>query len=161
MPLLIRAPGAIKPGTTCDVPVITPDLFPTILDLAGVKADPKQIVDGESLVPLLRQSGKLKREAIFWHYPHYHGQGALPYGAVRSGDWRLIEFYDDQRLELYHLRDDVGERKNLAAARPDVVKTLRNQLERWRRAVGAQMPVPNPQHDPVKDKDWQPYKGAK
>ncbi len=161
VPLLVRAPGAIKPGATCDVPVITPDLFPTILDLAGVKADPNQVVDGESLVPLLRQSGELQREAIFWHYPHYHGQGALPYGAVRSGDWRLIEFYDDQRLELYHLREDVGEQKNLAAERADLVKTLRGQLERWRRAVGAQMPAPNPQHDPVKDKHWQPYKGAK
>ncbi|MBA2304044.1 MAG: sulfatase-like hydrolase/transferase [Acidobacteria bacterium] len=157
VPLLIRAPGIVSPKATCDVPVIACDLYPTMLALAGVPPKPKQIVDGESLEPLLRQNGALRREAIFWHYPHYHGQGATPYGAIRSGDWRLIEFYDDGRLELYNISEDIGETTNLAGARPGLAESLRRKLDSWRRAVGAQMPTPNPNHDPLLDAQWDPY----
>ncbi len=157
VPLLIRAPGIVPPRATCDVPVITNDFYPTILALAGISPKPRQIVDGESLEPLLRQTGALRREAIFWHYPHYHGQGATPYGAIRSGDWRLVEFDDDGRLELYNLRDDIGESVNLAQARPELAASLRRKLADWRREVGAQMPSPNPDYDAGLDAQWDPY----
>jgi len=157
VPLLIRAPGIVSPATTCDVPVMTGDLYPTILALAGASPKPRQIVDGESLEPLLRQRGTLRRDAIYWHYPHYHGQGATPYGAIRSGDWRLIEFYDDGRLELYNLRQDIGETTNLARSHAAVVESLKRKLAAWRREVGAQMPTPNPDYDPARDAKWDPY----
>lgn len=157
VPLLIRAPGIVAPQATCDVPVIACDLYPTILALAGVSSKPNQIVDGESLEPLLRQTGSLQREAIFWHYPHYHGQGATPYGAIRQGDWRLIEFYEDGKLELYNVTKDIGESVNLADRQTERTRELQGRLARWRRSVGAQMPTPNPNHDPVLDAQWDPY----
>jgi len=103
------------------------------------------------------ETGALRREAIFWHYPHYHGQGATPYGAIRSGDWRLIEFYDDGHRELYNLREDIGETRNLAASRADLAKSLWKKLADWRREVGAQMPTPNPNYDAEQDAKWDPY----
>jgi len=109
-------------------------------------------VDGESLVPVLSQAGPLTREALYWHYPHYHPGGATPYGAVREGDFRLIEFYEDNRVELYNLQDDIGETRDLAAKLPEKAAALRKRLADWRLRVGAQMPVPNPGHDPDKDK---------
>jgi arylsulfatase A-like enzyme len=147
VPLLVRWPAGVKPGSVSDVPVITPDLYPTLLEIGGVARPAKQVVDGASLVPLLRGSGGLSREAIFWHYPHYHPGGATPYGAVRQGDWRLVEFFEDDRVELYNLKEDVGESKDLAAALPDRARALRNLLADWRRAVSAQMPTPNPDFD--------------
>jgi len=157
VPLIIRAPGIVAPGSACDMPVITCDFYPTILALAGVSPKPKQIVDGESLEPLLRQTGALRRDAIYWHYPHYHGQGATPYGAIRSGDWRLIEFYDPGRLELYNVKQDIGESTNVARSHPEIAETLKRKLADWRREVGAQMPSPNPNYDAEKDAKWDPY----
>jgi len=142
VPWIVRWPGTVKAGSVCDVPVITPDVFPTLLEFAGAKSDAK--VDGVSLVPLLRQSGALAREAIYWHYPHYHGGGATPYGAVRQGDWRLVEFFEDGRRELYNLKEDVGEARDLAAALPDKARALLTLLADWRASVAAQMPTPNP-----------------
>ena len=106
-----------------------------------------------SLVPLLRQDGELKREALFWHYPHYqHYQlgGTTPYGAIRAGDFKLIEFFDDMRVELYNLREDIGEQHNLAAQMPAKADELRARLHAWRKEVGAQMPSRNPDYDPSK-----------
>ncbi len=147
VPLIVRWPGVVGAGSVCDAPVVSPDLFATIAEIAGAKGVPAGI-DGESLVPLLRRTGGLRREAIFWHYPHYHPGGATPYGAVRKGDLKLIEFYEDGRLELYDLKEDVGEKKDLAADRADMAKELQNLLARWRTEVGARMPVPNPDYDP-------------
>jgi hypothetical protein len=110
-------------------------------------------VDGLSLVPLLRRTGKLKRDELFWHYPHYqHYQlgGTTPYGAIRKGDFKLLEFFDDLRVELYNLKDDIGEQNNLAAAMPKKVDELRKRLHAWRNEVTAQMPTPNPNYDPSK-----------
>ncbi|MCX6904309.1 MAG: DUF4976 domain-containing protein, partial [Verrucomicrobia bacterium] len=107
--------------------------------------------DGVSLVPLLRRSGELQREALFWHYPHYqHYQlgGTTPYGAIRLGDFKLIEFFDDLRVELYNLREDLGEQHNLAARMPEKAAQLRDRLHAWRKEVGAQMPARNPGYDP-------------
>jgi arylsulfatase A-like enzyme len=150
VPLIVRWPGAVKPGVVCSAPVVGADFFPTLLAMAGVPAPAGHAVDGESLVPLLKQSGAPARDALYWHYPHYHPGGATPYGAVRSGDFRLVEFYEDGRVELYNLKDDIGETRDLAAAMPEKAAALRRQLHDWRARVGAQMPAPNPDHDPAK-----------
>ncbi len=150
VPLIVKWPGVVQPGSVCHAPVISADYYPTLL--AAVGATPAAgPVDGESLVPLLKQSGGLARDAIYWHYPHYHPGGATPYGAVREGDFRLVEFYEDNRVELYNLKDDIGETKNLAAAMPDKTAALRRKLHDWRARVGAQMPASNPAFDPAKD----------
>lgn len=146
-PLIIRWPGATPPGSTCHVPVCSVDFFPTLLEIAGVKSPGP--VDGVSLVPLLQQSGSLPREALFWHYPHYwNGDTVRPSGAVRAGDWKLIEFYEDMRVELYNLREDLGEVRDLAQSKPEKAAELRERLHRWRREVDAQMPSPNPHFRP-------------
>ena len=90
------------------------------------------------------------RDALYWHYPHYHPGGATPYGAIRQGDWRLVEFYEDDRVELYDLKSDVGESKDLAAEKPEKARELRRKLAEWRKSVGAQMPSPNPNYEPSK-----------
>jgi arylsulfatase A-like enzyme len=147
VPLIVRWPGVAAPGSVCEAPVISPDLFATIAEIAGAKGVPAG-TDGESLVPLLRRTGGLRREAVYWHYPHYHPGGATPYGAVRKGDYKLVEFFEDGRLELYNLKEDVGEQKDLAADQPDRAKEFRELLSRWRASVGARMPTPNPDYDP-------------
>jgi arylsulfatase A len=150
VPFIVYWPGETKGGTTCDVPVITMDVYPTVLEIAGLKKQGRKGIDGLSLVPLLRGDDKLKRDELFWHYPHYqHYQlgGTTPYGAIRKGDFKLIEFFDDMRVELYNLKDDIGEQHNLAASQPEKVEQLRKRLHAWRKDVDAQMPTPNPEHD--------------
>jgi arylsulfatase A-like enzyme len=154
VPLLVKWPGATRPGSVCETPVISADLFPTILEMAGRAAPPGHPVDGESLVGLLRQTGRLNRTALYWHYPHYHPGGATPYGAIRKGDWKLIEFFEDARLELYNLRSDIGEKTDLAATTPGRRDELLTKLRAWRQTVGAQMPSPNPDHDPAADRSF-------
>ncbi|HEY9172567.1 MAG TPA: sulfatase [Verrucomicrobiae bacterium] len=149
VPLIVKWPRMTQPGSVCGTPVITPDFFPTLLEVAGLSSSPQSVLDGESLVPLLRQSGKLKRDAIYWHYPHYHPGGATPHSAIRDGDWKLIEFFEDNRVELYNLKDDIGEQADLAAKWPQQAKQLRERLQAWRRQVGAQMPTPNPDYAAV------------
>jgi len=108
-------------------------------------------VDGVSLVPLLRGGASLGREAIYWHYPHYHPGGATPYSAIRQGDHKLIEFFEDSHVELYDLRQDIGESTDLAATQPELAQRLRERLAAWRIAVGAQLPTPNPDYDPARE----------
>ena len=156
VPLIIYAPGVTTAGSECDVPVITMDLYPTIAQLAGLMPPKDQPLDGVSLVPLLDQSAKLAERDLFWHYPHYqHYQqgGATPYGAIRRGDFKLIEFYADGRCELYNVVDDIGETKDLAPAMPERVEELRQALDHWRHSVGAQMTRPNPAYDPSRPED--------
>jgi len=153
VPLIVHWPGMTKPGSVCEIPVISMDLYPTILEIASQNEAARKAVDGVSLVPLLRQEGGLQRDALFWHYPHYqHYQlgGTTPYGAIRAGDFKLIEFFDDMRVELYNLREDIGEQRNLAAQLPAKVDELRARLHAWRKEVGAQMPSRNPDYDPSK-----------
>ncbi len=119
VPLIVGWPGVVKPGTTSSVPVITHDLYPTLLEACGVST--KEMIDGVSLVPLLRGGAGPKREALYWHYPHYSNQGAQPGGAIRMGDLKLIEFYEDGRRELFDLKADLSENRNLAAARQEDV----------------------------------------
>jgi arylsulfatase A len=142
----------VKPGSVCDVPVSSVDFYPTILEMAGGKAEVKQVVDGVSLVPLLKQAGQWKRDAIYWHYPHYSNQGGKPGAAIRAGDLKLIELYEDGNVELYNLKDDIGEKNDLAAKMPDKAKELHQMLKDWRKSVAAQMMTPNPDYKPAKEK---------
>jgi arylsulfatase A-like enzyme len=148
VPLIVKWPGVTSPGSLCHEPVASIDFFPTYLEIAGLPR--REDVDGRSLVALWRDPGaRLDREAIYWHYPHYHPGGATPYGAVRARDWKLIEFYEDGRIELYNLADDLGETRDLAGALPEKAAALRRQLQDWRHSMGAQMPTPNPDYDPA------------
>jgi arylsulfatase A-like enzyme len=146
VPLIVRAPGLARPGSVCDTPVTSPDFFPTLLALAGLPARPGQHLDGVSFVPSLK-GDSLRRGPVFWHYPHYGNQGGAPGGAVRDGDWKLIEWYEDQSIELFNLKEDLGEQSNLATRRPDKVKELRAKLDAWRRDVGARMPTARQQSE--------------
>jgi arylsulfatase A-like enzyme len=148
VPLIVAAPGVVRLGSVCDVPVSGQDLYPTVLALAGVGPAPGQVIDGESLVPLLEGGGSLRRDALYWHYPHYSNQGGRPGGAIRRGDLKLIEWYEDGRLELYDLKRDIGEGHDLAAENQEEAARVHNQLARWRESVDAQMPRPNPDYDP-------------
>jgi len=145
-PLLVRWPAAIRPGSTCDEPVTSTDFYPTILEMARMDLLPQQHGDGTSLLPLLKGATRLARPAIYWHYPHYGNQGGTPGSSVRSGDFKLIEFFEDGRLELYNLRDDEGERDNLAARMPRKAAELGAMLARWRQSVAAKIPAPNPDY---------------
>ncbi len=150
-PAIYYWPGVTKAGTVSAEPVIAVDIYPTVLDIAGVDGDSSHNgnVDGISLAPILRDSSaSLERETLFWHYPHYHNGGATPHSAIRDGDWRLVEFYEDERIELYDLKNDVGEERDLALEMPDKAEELRRKLHDWRAEVGAQDPTPNPDYDP-------------
>ena len=146
-PMIIRWPGAVKPGTVCHEPVTSTDFYPTMLEMAGLPLRPQQHADGVSLVGLLKGEGRPQRQAIYWHYPHYSNQGGTPGGAVRAGDFKLIEFYEDNRIELYNLRDDIGEEHDLAAEMPEKTAELRRMLRDWRKDVGAVMPKLNANYE--------------
>lgn len=147
-PLFVRWPGTVEADSVCDVPITSPDIYPTLLEAAGLPALPDQHVDGESVVPLLRQQGGLERPSIFWHYPHYGNQGGTPGSSIRCGDWKLIEFFDDGRRELYNLRQDIGEDDNRIDAEPEIAADLHEQLTHWRDDVAAKIPAPNPNWEP-------------
>jgi arylsulfatase A-like enzyme len=152
--MIVKWPGVTKPGSVCGVPVTSVDFYPTMLEMAGVEKPKEHRLDGVSLVPLLKQTGDIQRDAIFWHYPHYGNQGGKPGGAVRKGDFKMIEFYEDGHLEIYNLKDDISETKNLAGAMPEKAAELRRLLDAWRKDVGAKMPTPNPAYDPTKPDEW-------
>jgi len=147
-PFIVRWPGVTKPGSICDVPTIHVDLFPTFLELAAAPK-PRQVLDGESLVKLFRDpAAKLQRDAIFQHFPGYLGAGTdswrtTPVSLIQIGDWKLMEFLEDGRLELYNLRNDIGESRNLAKEMPEKAKELHARLVAWRAEVKAPMPTKN------------------
>jgi arylsulfatase A-like enzyme len=148
VPLIIRWPGLTKPGSTCGTPTIHVDLHATFLEMTQAPA-PDQPRDGESLVALLKDpAASLKRSAIYQHMPGYLGAGkdswrTTPVGSIIQGDWKLLEFFEDGRLELYDLGKDLGETNNLAASEPQKAKELHEQLKAWRTEIGAAMPTPN------------------
>ena len=153
VPLLVRWPGVTQAGTTCDEPVISNDFYPTLLQAAGASKPRGHTLDGVNLQPLLEQPGaSLDRDAIFWHYPYYHH--STPAGAIRSGDWKLLEFFEDNRLELYNLVEDIGETNNLARKHPEKARQLYDRMVRWREEVGARLPTPNPKYDPDRAHEW-------
>jgi arylsulfatase A len=158
VPLIVHWPGVTPPGTTSDAATITMDLYPTLLEMCDVALPDKTKAphpgcDGVSLVSVLKQTGPLARTELFWHYPHhqhYQQGGTMPYAAIRRGDFKLVEFYNDQHVELYNVREDISEARDLAATMPERVAELRTRLHEWRKEVGAQMPTPNPNYDPAK-----------
>jgi len=138
-PLIIVWPSAVRPGSVCDTPVISNDFYPTIVEIAGLRNDPGSPLDGLSLVPLLWQTGKLKRDTLYWHWPHYAIPGAAPGSAIRRGNFKLIEFFEDGRVELYNLAEDPGEKNDLAGAMAAKKDDLLNALRRWRQSLDAGM----------------------
>lgn len=148
VPLIIKWPGQTRPGSSSSEPVISTDFYPTILTVAGQPARPHQHVDGRDLAPVLTGLGKLKRDAIYWHYPHYnqHPQ-SFPSGVVRAGNWKLIEAFETGRLSLYDLSNNIGETNNLAEKQPAKVAQLHAMLKAWRREVGADPMKPNPEYN--------------
>jgi len=144
--LIIKWPGQIKPGSTSNTPVTSPDFYPTLLEIAGLKLIPEQHCDGVSLIPLLNESGKLDRDAIYWHYPHYGNQGGTPGTSIRAGDYKLIEFFEDNHVELYNLRDDISEENDLSKKLPEKTEELKQLLWAWRERVKAKIPKPNPDY---------------
>ena len=142
-PMIVKWPGHGTAGSLCDAPVISTDFYPTMLEMAGLPLREQQHADGVSLTPLLTQEEMLPSRNLYWHYPHYGNQGGSPSAAIRAGDWKLIEFFEDGRLELYNLREDLSEQHNLAAAMPEKAQELAGRLHAWQQEVDARFPTPN------------------
>ena len=143
VPLIVSWPGVTKAGSTCAVPVVSTDFYPTVLEMVGLPARPKQHLDGVSIAGLLKGGKQLAREAIFWHYPHYHGSGNRPTSGMRKGDFKLVRWYESGDEELFSLKDDLGEAKDLAAENVEKRRELAGELDAWLKGVGARMAVPN------------------
>ena len=141
--LIVRWPAVVKPGSLISTPVSSPDFFPTLLEAAKAKPQPGQKLDGLSLMPVL-QGGNLPERALFWHYPHYGNQGGAPTAAVRRGDWKLIEWMEDGRVELFNLAQDVSEKNDLASAEPERTAEMLAELRTFQQDVQARLPTPNP-----------------
>jgi arylsulfatase A-like enzyme len=148
-PLIIRWPQTVKAGTVVETPVSSPDFFPTILEATNAKAAAGTQLDGVSLVPVLKGHG-LPDRALFWHYPHYGNQGGAPAAAMREGDWKLIEWYEDNRVELFNLSQDLSEKNDLASHESERVRTMLEQLHQWQTEVNAKAPVLNTRFDAAK-----------
>lgn len=144
-PTIIRAPGVTKPGSTSDVPIVSMDFFPTMLELAGLPLMPNLHKDGQSIMPLLKESSGLPARELYWHYPHYHGSTWTPGASIRDGDWKLIEFYHHEKAELYNLKRDPGEQNDVASTEVAIRDKLLTKLHAWQAKMGARMPVPNTQ----------------
>ncbi len=143
-PWLIKWPGVTEAGSVCACPVISTDFYPTMLAMAGLPMKNEQHLDGVSLVSLLRGEPGLERDALYWHYPHYGNQGGSPSAAIRAGDWKLIEFFEDGRVELYNIEEDLGEKNDLSRAEPEKAAALRARLHAWQKEMDARFPTPNP-----------------
>lgn len=151
-PTIVKWPGVVEPASVCDTPVSSVDFYPTILEIAGAADTAGHTSDGLSLVPLLKQTGGLDRDTLYWHYPHYSNAGSPPTGAIRQGDHKLLEFFEDGHIELYNLADDPAEKTDLARRMPSKAKALHEKLIQWRESVDAKMPPPNPDYDPARAK---------
>ena len=145
-PMIVRWPGVTAAGSVCKQVVTSTDFYPTILEITGLKARPAQPRDGVSFVSLLKGKTR-KRGPLLWHYPHYGNQGGAPAGAVREGRWKLIEWYEDKRVELFDLESDIGENRDLAEGQPERVRAMRATLHRMLKETGAVMPASNERFD--------------
>ena len=152
IPLIIAWPGTLKPATTSDTPVWSTDFYPTLLSLAGLAARPEQHRDGLDISRLLRGETAPARDTFYWHYPHYHGSTWAPGGAMREGDWKLIEHFDEGSAELFNLKTDLSEKTNLAKTEPQRLQAMQAKLAAWRTETGAYMPVPGEPPAPEKPK---------
>ncbi len=154
VPLVVRWPGVVRPGSVCGVPVTSIDYFPTILRAAGRELPADRVIDGEDLTPVLTETGALNRGAIFWHFPHYRRlwpDGLIvPYSIIRAGDWKLIKRYEGKTFELFNLKDDLGEQNDLSERMPEKVSELDVRLTAWLEATGAKLPKPNPNYSSQK-----------
>ncbi len=145
-PFLVRWPGVASPGAVIRTPISSPDVFPTLLEAAGAHPEPGQILDGVSLVPALKGES-LPSRALYWHYPHYGNQGGAPSAAIRRGDWKLIEWFEHSRVELFNLAEDVGEQNDRCQTDPDQAAKLLTELHAWQKEVGAKFPQTNDDYD--------------
>ena len=152
-PLYFRFPASIEVGSTCHVPVSGIDFYPTLLELAGIPVPQEQLVDGRSIVSLLRgeQDREIVARDLFWHYPHYGNQGGEPSSIIRNGPWKLIHYHEDGRDELYNLDFDPGEQTDVIADNRAKASELRQRLDSWLVEVDAKFPTPDPQYDPEKE----------
>ena len=149
VPMIVKWPGQGAVGTISDVPVTGTDFYPTILEMAGLPLKPEQHTDGVSLAPLVKGETALDRDAIYWHFPHYSNHGMQsPGGAIRSGDFKLLEYFENGTVQLFNLKDDIGETTDLAKSLPQTANALRAKLHAWRDEVGANMMPPNPDYAP-------------
>ncbi|TKG90422.1 DUF4976 domain-containing protein [Puteibacter caeruleilacunae] len=146
VPFIIKTPQQKQPGRVIDQPVISNDFYPTILDLAGIPMKPNQHKDGASLKPILTEGNTIDRETLYWHYPHYHGSAWTPGAALRHNEWKLVEFYDKEKVELYNLKDDPSEQTDLAVKHPEKLKELKDMLKKWQTEMNAKFPIPNPNY---------------
>ena len=148
-PLIIKWPRRGQRGKVCKVPVISTDFYPTILEMVGVPLLPQQHIDGHSLAGLVKGDRKVERSALFWHFPHYSNHGMQsPGGAIRAGDYKLLEYFENNTVQLFNLQHDLGEQNDLSGTEPDKVAELREQLHTWRQHVSAAMMPPNPDYLP-------------
>ena len=144
-PWIVRWPEKIKAGITCNVPVCSIDLFPTLTSAAGIPSPQTNgTIDGINLLPLLTQTGDIQRDALYWHYPHFSNQQGRPGGVIRQGDYKLIENYEDGTLELYNLKDDISETRNIILGHIDLAKSMQKRLHEWLKEVNATMMPRNP-----------------
>jgi len=143
VPFIVRWPGMVQPGTTCDTPVSSIDILPTVCEATGRELPQGREIDGKSILPLLKGSGEIERP-LFWHFPHYRGKRVTPYSIVLSGEWKLIKWLEGPTYELYNLRDDPGEKENQATAQPQKVRKLDTALREWYTRVNARLPKENP-----------------
>jgi len=142
---IFRWPGVVEPKSVCNDIVQTCDFYPTFLEAAGLPLIPEQHVDGMSMMPLLKKEGNMERDAIYWHYPHYSNQGGQPAASMRSGKWKLIEYFEAGDIELYDLELDVSEMTDLSEEFPELVKEMHAKLQAWQREVEALIPEQNPE----------------
>ncbi len=149
VPFIIRWTDRLEPGRTVGQLAMTTDIHPTLLEMAGLGTAPQEHHDGDSLKSILDSIASFDRGPMFWHFPHYHGSGNAPSGAVRKGDYKLIEWFEDGRIELYDLATDEGESNDLVATMPEKARQLSDLLVEWRQAVDAGMPTPNPDWEGV------------
>ncbi|MBI5726164.1 MAG: sulfatase [Planctomycetes bacterium] len=154
---IARWPGVVAPASQCDVPVTSTDFYPTFLEAAGLPLIPAQHCDGQSIMGPLRGANRLNRDAIFWHYPHYPNQGGVPACSVRAGKWKLVEYFEDNHLELFDLEADPGELHELSTKEPAVRDGLHKRLLAWRADVKALIPQPNVNYERLfADRDVDP-----
>lgn len=154
VPTIAYWPGKIEPGTTCDEPIMGIDFYPTLLEITGIEgsAEQNQLIEGVSIKALLEDPDATIDRALYWHFPHYHAGGDSPYSSIRLKEWRLVEFFEDGgSIELYNLKDDLGESRDLSATNPETAQDLHQRLKQWRRDVGAQMMTKNPNFDPERE----------
>lgn len=157
-PLIIKWPAMVEAGAVERRPVQSIDFYPTLLEAAQASDSEGHATDGESLMPLLRgESETWTRDTLYWHYPHYANAGSTPTGAIRQGDWKLIEFFEDNHVELYNLAEDPAETTDLASEMPDKAAALQQQLAQWRQSVNAKPALPNPDYDPARADERKGY----